>query len=77
MGAIPPYGPYGANGRDCRSGAARIASRTHGVVTRLELLAAGISAKQIRVRLEPGTLIRVHRAVYPVRQPPGHPDPRC
>jgi hypothetical protein len=50
---------------------ARIASRTHGVVTRKTLLGKGVSPQQIRRRLERGSLIAVHRGVYRV----GHQAP--
>ena len=49
----------------------RIASRQHGVVTRAQLLAAAVSDKEIRRRLERKSLIRVHRGVYRV----GHRAP--
>jgi hypothetical protein len=49
----------------------RIAWRSHGVVTRAELLAAGLSAKQVRRRVESGLLLREHRGVYRV----GHRAP--
>jgi very-short-patch-repair endonuclease len=49
----------------------RLASRTHGVVTRRELLDAGVTAKEIRRRLEKGTLLREYRGVYRV----GHRAP--
>ena len=42
----------------------RIASRQHGVVTRVQLLEAGVSDKEIKRRLERKSLIRVHRGVY-------------
>src|SRR5947209_2127272 len=45
---------------------AEIAARSHGVVTRVELLEAGIPVDGIRHRLEVGALIRVHRGVYRV-----------
>jgi hypothetical protein len=45
---------------------ARIASSAHGVVTRAELLAAGVSSDEIKHRLHTGGLIRVHRGVYRV-----------
>jgi hypothetical protein len=48
-----------------------MASRAHGVVTRAELLSAGISAKEVRQRLGTGTLIAVFRGVYRV----GHTAP--
>jgi hypothetical protein len=49
----------------------RIASRQHGVVTRAQLLDAGVSDKEIKRRLERKSLIRVHRGVYRV----GHQAP--
>ncbi len=50
---------------------ARLAARSHGVVTRIALLAAGLTAAEIRQRVERGTLIVVHRGVYRV----GHAAP--
>jgi len=50
---------------------ARIAGRNHGVVTRAELLRAGITADEIKRRLRIGALIRQHRGVYRV----GHRAP--
>jgi putative AbiEi antitoxin of type IV toxin-antitoxin system len=50
---------------------ARIARRQHGVVTRKQLLDAGISSDEIKWRLREGGLIRVHRGVYRV----GHRAP--
>ncbi len=52
---------------------ARIAGRAHGVVTRDELLRAGISAQQIRTSMAAGSLIKVHPGVYRV----GHAAPSC
>jgi hypothetical protein len=49
----------------------RIASRQHGVVTRAQLLDAGVSDKEIKRRLERKALLRVHRGVYRV----GHRAP--
>jgi hypothetical protein len=49
----------------------RIASRQHGVVTRVQLLAAGVSDKEIRRRLKRKSLLRVHPGVYRV----GHKAP--
>jgi very-short-patch-repair endonuclease len=48
-----------------------MASRAHGVVTRAELLCAGITAKEVRQRLETGALIAVFPGVYRV----GHTAP--
>lgn len=50
---------------------ARIARGAHGVVTRVELLTAGISPQQIKRRVRKGGLIAVHRGVYRV----GHRAP--
>lgn len=49
----------------------QIATRSHGVVTRAELLDAGVTRQQIGSRLASGGLIRVHRGVYRV----GHRAP--
>jgi very-short-patch-repair endonuclease len=49
----------------------RIASRSHGVVRRAQLLRAGISEAEIEHRLSIGALIRVHRSIYRV----GHRAP--
>src|SRR5215212_853708 len=43
---------------------AQIASRSHGVATRRELLAAGLTSREIESRVEKGSLIRVHWGVY-------------
>lgn len=50
---------------------ATIAGRTHGVITRSRLLAAGVTPKQITVRVARGSLLAVHRGVYRV----GHTAP--
>ena len=50
---------------------ARLASRAHGVVTRVELLAAGVTAEEVRRRVRKGALIRVYPGVYRV----GHRAP--
>jgi very-short-patch-repair endonuclease len=49
----------------------RIASASHGVVTRAELLAAGITFEEIRRRLRKGALLREYRGIYRV----GHRAP--
>src|SRR5436190_12307521 len=51
--------------------AARIASRQHGVVTRKQLIAAGVRSSAIDRRIEKGLLIRQHPGVYRV----GHAAP--
>jgi hypothetical protein len=50
---------------------ARLASRAHGIVTRAELLDAGVSDGEIEHRIRTGALIRQHRGVYRV----GHRAP--
>jgi Transcriptional regulator, AbiEi antitoxin len=50
---------------------AQIASRSHGVVTRAELLKAGVTPTEIKRRIRRGGLIRVHRGVFRV----GHAAP--
>jgi hypothetical protein len=50
---------------------ARLGGRAHGVVTREELLRAGLTAAQIRYRLRTGGLIRQYPGVYRV----GHRAP--
>jgi very-short-patch-repair endonuclease len=50
---------------------ARMASRAHGVVTRAELLRAGVTKAQIDGRLRTGSLIAIFRGVYRV----GHRAP--
>ncbi len=58
-------------GRTMESELARIASAQHGVVTRVELLAAGIPAGVIQRRLGSGVLLAQHPGVYRV----GHSAP--
>ena len=50
---------------------AGLAGRAHGVVTRSELLAAGVTAGEVRRRVRSGALIRVYPGVYRV----GHQAP--
>jgi hypothetical protein len=50
---------------------ARMAGAAHGVVTRNQLLGAGITASEIEHRLRTGALLRAHRGVYRV----GHRAP--
>src|SRR5919199_5034348 len=42
----------------------RLASKQHGVVTRVQLLRAGVTVDEIRGRVRAGALLRVHRGVY-------------
>src|SRR3954452_19847970 len=51
-------------GRTAEEKIARIADVQHGVVTRAQLLEAGLSAEQVRSRAKKGALISVHRGVY-------------
>jgi hypothetical protein len=53
---------------------ARLAGRAHGVVTRRELLAAGVSERQVHRRLRRGSLIVVHPGVYRVGHKAGSVD---
>src|SRR5918994_4585945 len=50
---------------------ASLASASHGVVTRAQLLAAGLTLDEIRHRLQSGALLREYRGVYRV----GHRAP--
>lgn len=50
---------------------ARIAAAAHGIVTRAEMLAAGITESEIKERVRRGALLREHRGVYRV----GHRAP--
>ena len=50
---------------------AGMAARSHGVVTRAQLLRAGITSDEIRQRLRSGALLREHAGVYRV----GHRAP--
>jgi predicted transcriptional regulator of viral defense system len=49
----------------------QIATKQHGVVTRAQLLNAGVSTKEVECRLQKGTLLPVYRGVYRV----GHRAP--
>jgi hypothetical protein len=50
---------------------AELASRSHGIVTRRELLRAGVTVHELRTRFKRGTLLPLHRGVYRV----GHQAP--
>jgi very-short-patch-repair endonuclease len=53
-------------GRTAEQILADLATNSHGVVRRAELLRAGISAGEIKQRLANGSLLRVHHGVYRV-----------
>jgi very-short-patch-repair endonuclease len=55
---------------------ARLAERQHAVVTRAQLLAAGLTDQGIGRRVEDGRLWRVHQGVYAVGQPRLTPEGR-
>lgn len=61
----------GPSGRTPEEGIEAIATRAHGVATRQELLAAGVSVDEINHRLRIGALLSVHPGVYRV----GHRAP--
>lgn len=52
---------------------ARIASRQKGVVTRAQLLAAGLTRHEIQLRVDRGSLIPLHPGVYLVGHAGGSP----
>jgi hypothetical protein len=58
-------------GRTADEVIAEIASRAHGVVTRSEILGAGLTPGEVKRRREKGLLTPVHRGVYRV----GHKAP--
>jgi len=53
-------------GRTVEAELARIAEAAHGLVTRSELLRAGVTDDEIRWRVRTGGLLREHRGVYRV-----------
>ena len=56
---------------------ARLATPQHGVVTRGQLLTAGVNAKAITYRLSIGRLHELHRGVYAVGHRPPSPHARA
>jgi very-short-patch-repair endonuclease len=60
-----------ALGRTVEQELARLAGRSHGVVTRGQLLRVGVSRAEIEARLRSGALLREHPGVYRV----GHRAP--
>ncbi len=63
--------PVAAEDRTVEGILSALAGRSHGVVTRAELLRAGVTKCEIEHRLAIGSLIRVYRAVFRV----GHQAP--
>ena len=61
----------GTRSRTAEEIAARLAGRAHGIVTRAELLAAGLTPKEIATRVRKGLLIPQYPGVYRV----GHAAP--
>jgi very-short-patch-repair endonuclease len=55
----------------------RLAARQHGMVTRVQLLGLGLSAREIDYRVRTGRLWRVHHGVYCVGRPPVTPHERA
>jgi hypothetical protein len=58
-------------GRTVEEKLALMGSARHGVVSRAQLLEAGLTAMEIKIRVRNGTLLREHRGVYRV----GHQAP--
>lgn len=56
----------GAQGRTVERELDRLATRSHGIVTRAQLSAAGITRSEIDHRLRTGALVPVHRGVFRV-----------
>jgi hypothetical protein len=63
--------PVGAQNRTVEGILGALAGRSHGVVTRAELMHAGVTKDEIEHRLAIGSLIRIHPGVFRV----GHQAP--
>jgi very-short-patch-repair endonuclease len=61
----------GPRARTVEAKLALMAAKRHGVVTRAQLLDAGVTQKEIKSRVQNGALLREHRGVYRV----GHRAP--
>jgi hypothetical protein len=64
-------GPVAPKSTTVEAVLAELAARSHGVVTRGQLLGAGLTSDEIRQRLETGALLRERAGVYRV----GHRAP--
>jgi very-short-patch-repair endonuclease len=64
-------GPVAPKSSTVEAVVGQLAARSHGVVTRAQLLAAGITSDEVRHRLGTGALLREHWGVYRV----GHRAP--
>ena len=53
---------------------AALAAPQHGIVSRTQLLATGVTRRQIAARLDSGRLHRMHRGVYAVGHRPNTED---
>ena len=56
---------------------ARVAARQHGVVTRAQMLSAGMTQEQVKGARERGRIVDVHLAVYRVAGAPETPEGRA
>jgi very-short-patch-repair endonuclease len=63
--------PVAAKERTVDEILAQLAGRSHGVVTRRELLTSGVTRHEIQQRMETGALLAIHRGVFRV----GHAAP--
>jgi len=68
---VQPESPASPRAGSLAGTLARLAGKSHGVVTRAELLDAGVTNEQVKRRLRSGSLLREHRGVYRV----GHRAP--
>ena len=64
MGPCGLEPPVAAKDRTVDEILAQLGSRSHGVVTRRELLAAGVTRHEIQQRIDTGGLITIHRGVF-------------
>jgi len=69
-GAIPPERARRADGTDPDEAIARLAADRMDLVTRADLLRAGVGAKAIAHRVRTGRLLRLHPGVYTISRAP-------